>query len=188
MNDTDCESGSGMEVYQLEFRDCLMQPIGVNITRPINTEDIVTGDINGADLFEIHNPLAEPVFLTVTLTESSLLPSSVNSRLAAGTVTVQSALRGSGLFITVAGDLVFVTNVILNFRATITNSMMLETDSCTFTVAMTVKERDNCTETSSLPLVQDFDLAQQLRVYNAITLTANIPVASVSPQIITIIM
>lgn len=175
-----CGSGSGSGMNP-EIRDCpAMQPIHKNITRPLNTEEYSTLLIPLSSLFTLYHPMNENLDLEFTLKEFKLLPSSVNYRIAARTVSVQPKFEKSLLTITLLGDFVFVTDVKLEFSAVASDAMMIQTDPCNFTVIISMKDRDNCTEATNFPFSEDLDLEDPLRVYFGISITLDFPVAGVS--------
>ncbi len=174
-------NGSGIP----ELRNCLLQPFQVNITRPFNTEDITeVPPINITSFFTPYHPSGDLISVVTSFTESELFPSSLNDRLSKGTVILRPDISSSEIKIAVAGKFVYVTSVLISFTAVGTDSMSMESEPCNFYIAIRVEDRENCTESNTLPLVQDVDVADQLQYYYGITFTVDVPVASVSSQII----
>lgn len=164
-------SGSGILVP-----DCPQAPIKVNITRPINTEFLSQVHLTGIRL-----PVtSKPDDLSVSITQIKLRPEAVNFRIAAGDVTVQIKLSSDSkkLTVTVAGDLVSATMIIVDILVLDEDDMMMMMDdsSCKFSIEITVQDRSNCAEESSIVRISN----AQLEGFFAVTLTLNIHVADVS--------
>ncbi len=161
------ESGSGSGVLA---PDCPSTPILVNITRPINTEFLT-------QVLLTRMSFPTPDNRSVSITQIELRPVAVNYRVPEGDVTVQTNLTDDGnLTLTVVGDLVSATAVIVDIWILDEDGMMIGSSSCMFSIQIAVLNRMNCVVEESSRISDD---TQLLRFY-AITLTLDIPVADVS--------
>ena len=85
---------------------------------------------------------------------------------------------GEKLTVTIAGDLVSATMIIVDILVLDEDDMMMMMDdsSCKFSIEITVQDRSNCAEESSIVRISN----AQLEGFFAVTLTLNIHVADVS--------
>ncbi len=165
------ESGSGSGGVLAP--DCPSTPIQVNITRPINTEFLSQVLLTGMSF----PTSSQPDNRSVSITQIKLRPEAVNYRVAEGDVTVHTKLDDGKLTVTVVGDLVSATSVIVDISILDEDDMMMGS-SCKFSIEIAVLNRTNCVvEESSIIRISD---DTQLFGFYAITLTLIIPVADVS--------
>ena len=159
---------------------CPNGTVYLNLTRSVSADSSAGVNTTEMDFPMAMHPRNRSVTLSSSVISSRAFPASANSRLAMQMITIQTTAGDSNLLISVSGDLVGVTSIVLQVSLVATDDLMVQSGACNFTIDITIQTPSNCTVGESQASEIAPAIEQVLQVTYGVTMILGIPLANVS--------